>query len=134
MTMAEAVVACLVLMVGCSSAAQLWSQGLRSSWDLARREAHLEQLDSLVLASEGAARDLANSQGPASDCQVATAQLVPLLQALPGAMTPDQPTTLTLPPSGTGVLHLRWEVDGLQRERLLSPSALGLCREGTNGA
>jgi hypothetical protein len=133
MTMAEAVAASLVFLLGCSSAAQLWSQGLRASWELARREAQLERLDTLLVASEGAARKLATTGGPAVDCQVAAAQLMPVLQALPAAVSPDQPATLSFPASGPGLLHLRWETGGLQRERLLSPSALGLCQEGSYG-
>jgi hypothetical protein len=133
MTLAEAVGASVVFLLGCSSAAQFWSQGLRSSWELARREAHLERLEALLVASEGAARNLA-SQGPAADCQVAAAQLVPVLQALPAAVAPGQTATLSFPASGPGLLHLRWETGGLQRDRLLSPSALGLCQEGSHGA
>jgi hypothetical protein len=134
MTLAEAVAASLVWMVGCGSAAQLWSQGLRASWDLERREAQLDRLESLLVASEGAARNLATSEGPAVDCQVALGQLVPLLQALPATVALGESATLTLPPTGPGLIHLRWEAGGLHRERLLSASALGLCQEGIHGA
>ena len=134
MTLAEAVAASLVWMVGCGSAAQLWSQGLRASWELSRREAHMERLESLLVASEGAARFLAASQGPAVDCQVAVGQLVPMLQALPTAVAPGQPANLALPTSAPGLLHLRWETGGFKRERLLSLSALGLCQEAGGGS
>jgi hypothetical protein len=135
MSLTEVVAAALVLLVGSSSAARLWGQGLRASVDLAQREARLRQLDTLLLASEGEARELAAQLGPASDCQVAAGQLLPLLRALPTelARAGEAPATLTLPPSEPRLLHLRWEAGGLRRERLLSPAALGLCREGSHG-
>ena len=133
MSLAEAVVASLVLMLGCSSAAQLWCQGLRANWDLAQREGQLVRLDSLMAESEGRARTLANSQGPAANCLVAANQLVPMLQTMPAAVAPGQPANLSLPPVAPGLLHIRWEVGGFQRERLLSLSALGLCQEGGYG-
>ena len=61
---------------------------------------------------------------------VAVAQLVPLLRTLPSA----QEASLSQPPSPPGTLHLRWEADGLQRERLLSVTALRLCQEDNHGA
>jgi len=142
MNLAEGVGASMVLLLGCSSAAQLWSQGLRSSLELARRESHLDRLESLLVASEGTARQLAkeeenrklaNPNQPAPNCQAVTAQLVSQLQALPTAKASKRPATLSLPqPPGPGLLHLRWESGGVQRERLLSLSAVGLCREGSN--
>jgi len=129
MTLVEAVMASLVLMVSTASSAWLSSQGLRSSWHLAQREERLHRLDDLLLASEGMARDLAASQGAASDCQAAVAQLVPLLQTLPSA----REASLSQPPSPPGTLHLRWEADGLRRERLLSVTALRLCQEDNHG-
>ncbi|MFN9661190.1 MAG: hypothetical protein ACK6BC_12630 [Cyanobacteriota bacterium] len=126
MTLVEVVMASLVFMLGTATAAQLWSHGLRSSRDLAQREERLHRLDGLLLASEGMARDLAVRLGPASDCQVASAQLVPRLRALPSA----RQATLSQPPSPPDTLHLRWETAGLRRERLLSTTALRLCREG----
>ncbi|MFN9645745.1 MAG: hypothetical protein ACK6BG_11665 [Cyanobacteriota bacterium] len=130
MTLVEAVMASLVLMIGTSAAAQLWSHGLRSSLELARREQTLQRLDGLLLNGEGLARELAVRHGPSSDCPSALARLLSGIQALPTART----ATLTLPPSPPGTLHLRWETDGVRRERLLSPSALGLCREADDGA
>lgn len=131
MNLAETVCASVVLMLGCSSAGQLWSQGFRSGAELAQREAHMDRLESLLVASEGRARQLANTQQPpATDCHAAAGQLVPELQALPLAQASNPPATLSLPPSGPGLLHLRWEAGGVQRERLLSLSAVGLCREG----
>jgi hypothetical protein len=130
MTLVEAVMASLVLMLGTSAAAQLWSHGLRSSLDLAQREDRFQQLEALLLASEGMARKLAAQQGPASACHVAVAQLLPQLRALPTARA----ATLTQPSSPPGTVHLRWEADGLRRERLFSTTALGLCREGNDGA
>lgn len=135
MTLAETVAASLVLMIGGSAAAQVWSQTLRASSELARQEARLHALDALLLASEGQARALAKSQGPATDCPAAIGQLVPLLQALPPvlAQSMGQGATLTLPPSAPGLVHVRWESAGVKRERLLSASVLGLCREATHG-
>ena len=132
MNLAETVGASVVLMLGCSSAGQLWSQGFRSGAELAQREAHMDRLESLLVASEGRARQLAKTQQPpATDCQAAAGQLVPELQALPLAQASNPPATLSLPqPPGPGLLHLRWEAGGVQRERLLSLSAVGLCREG----
>lgn len=130
MTLMEAVMASLVLMIGTSAAAQLWSHSLRSTQDLARREERLHRLDALLLASEGMARELAASQGPARDCPTVMAELLPLLRVLP----PAREATLSQPPSPAGTLHLRWEADGLRRERLLSGTALGLCREGNDEA
>jgi hypothetical protein len=134
MNLAETVGASVVLMLGCSSAGQLWSQGFRSGAELAQREAHMDRLESLLVASEGRARQLAKTQQPpATDCQAAAGQLVPELQALPLAQASNPPATLSLPqPPGPGLLHLRWEAGGVQRERLLSLSAVGLCREGGN--
>lgn len=132
MNLTEAVAAALVLMVSTSAAAQLWSQALRHSSALAQRETQLQRLDALLLASEGKARELAASQTPTRDCQGAAGQLVPLLRALTSQQA--QQATLTVPPSAPGLLHVRWEADGLRRERLLSASALGLCREATPGA
>jgi primosomal protein N' len=102
----------------------------------------LDRLESLLVASEGTARQLAkeeenrklaNPNQPAPNCQAVTAQLVSQLQALPTAKASKRPATLSLPqPPGPGLLHLRWEAGGVQRERLLSLSAVGLCREGSN--
>ena len=131
MSLAEAVAASLVLMVGASASAQMWSQALRGSWELAQREAQLQRVDALVLASEGKARELASSANPSTPCADATGQLVAHLRALPSG--DGQPATLTVPSSHPGVLHLRWESGGVIRERLLSPSALGLCREASHG-
>ena len=128
MTLMEAVMASLVLMLGTSAAAQLWSHGLRSTHALAQREERLHRLDALLLASEGMARELAASQEPEDDCPTAMAQLLPLLQGMP----PAREATLSQPSSPPGTLHLRWEADGLRRERLLSGTALGLCREGNH--
>ncbi|MEB3324134.1 MAG: hypothetical protein VKM17_02205 [Cyanobacteriota bacterium] len=137
MTLAETVTASLVLMIGSSAAAQVWSQTLRASSELARQEAQLQALDALLLASEGQARALAKSQGPATDCPAAIGQLVPLLRALPSVLAqskgPGQGATLTLPPSAPGMLHVRWESAGVKRERMLSASVLGLCREAAHG-
>lgn len=130
MNLAEAVAASVVLMVGCSSSAQLWSQGLRSSAELAQREAQMDRLESLLVASEGTARQLAKAppEPPGTDCQAA---LVAQLQALPLAQATTPPASLSLPsPPGPGLLHLRWEAGGVQRERLLSFSALGLSVPG----
>ena len=135
MNLAETVDASVVLMLGCSSAGQLWSQGFRSGAELAQREAHMDRLESLLVASEGRARQLAKTQQPpATDCQAAAGQLVSHLEALPLAQASNPPATLSLPPSGPGLLHLRWEAGGVQRERLLSLSAVGLCQEGSNAA
>jgi hypothetical protein len=128
MTLLEVMMASLVLMLGTSAAAQLWSHGLRSTHALAQREERLHRLDALLMASEGMARELAASQEPATDCPTVMAQLLPLLQGLP----PARQATLSQPPSPPGTLHLRWEADGLRRERLLSGTALGLCREETD--
>lgn len=129
MTLVEAVMASLVLMLGTSAAAQVWGHGLRTSREVALREERLHALDALLLASEGIARDLAASQGPLGECQAATAQLLPLLRALPGA----EEATLSQPPSPPGTVHLRWEAGDLRRERLFSASALGLCQEDDHG-
>lgn len=136
MTLAETVAASLVLMVGSSAAAQVWSQTLRSSSELAHREAQLLALDALLLASEGQARALADrQQGPAIDCPTAIGELVPLLRALPQTLAKGEGpgATLTLPPSAPGLLHVRWESAGVRRERLFSASVLGLCREASHG-
>lgn len=139
MNLAETVGASLVLVVGCSASAQLWSQGIRASAELAQREAQMERLESLLVASEGTARQLASEEAaqkkanpnrPVPTCQALTAQLMPRLQALPLAQGSQPPATLSLPPGGADLLHLRWEAGGVQRERLLSLSAVGLCREG----
>jgi hypothetical protein len=143
MNLAETVCASVVLMLGCSSAGQLWSQGFRSGAELAQREAHMDRLESLLVASEGTARQLAsevaseeaaqkkdNPNWRAPTCQELTARLMPRLQALPQTQPSQPPATLSLPPGGANLLHLRWEAGGVQRERLLSLSAVGLCREG----
>ncbi|MFN9622542.1 MAG: hypothetical protein ACK587_06885 [Cyanobacteriota bacterium] len=130
MTLLEAVMASLVLMIGTSAAAQLWSQGLRTSLELARREQRLQQLETLLLSSEGLARDGAVHLGTANDCSAAEARLLSRLRALPSAAE----ATLTRPASSPGTLHLRWEADGVRRERIFSHSALGLCQEGSDGA
>lgn len=135
MNLAEVVSASLILMLGCSSSAQLWSQGFRSGAERAQREAHLDRLESLLVASEGKARQLASTQEPATDCHVAAGQLVSHLMVLPLAQASNPPASLSLPqPPGPGLLHLRWEAGGVQRERLLSLSAVGLCQEGANAA
>lgn len=134
MNLAEALGASLVLVIGCSSSAQLWNQGVRATAELAQREEQMDRLESLLVASEGTARQLARAQqAPAANCQAASGQLVAQLQALPLAQASTPPATLTLPqPPGPGLLHLRWEAGGVQRERLLSLSAVGLCREGSH--
>jgi hypothetical protein len=129
MTLVEALLASLLFLMGSSAVAQLWSQGLRTSHDLAQRQDRLHRLERLLLASEGMARDWAARLGPASDCQSALEQLVPLLRSL----NQGGNATFSLPPSPAGTLHLRWEEDGFQKERLLSPTALELCREGGHG-
>lgn len=129
MTLLDVVLASLVLLLGTSAASQLWIQGLRSSRELAQREERLQKLEALLLASEGMARDQAARLGPASDCQAAVDQLLPRLRALP----PAREATLSQPPSPPGTVHLRWEAEGLRRERLFSPTALGLCRGGHHG-
>jgi hypothetical protein len=134
MNLAETVGASLVLMLGCSSAGQLWSQGFRSGAELAQREAHMDRLESLLVASEGTARQLAKTQ-QSQNCHDAADLLVSHLQALLLAQASNPPASLSLPqPPGPGLLHLRWEAGGVQRERLLSLSAVGLCQEGANAA
>ncbi|MEB3335714.1 MAG: hypothetical protein VKP70_12100 [Cyanobacteriota bacterium] len=129
MTLVEAMLASLLFLLGTSAAAQLWNQGLRASQEVAQREKRLHRLETLLLASEGAVRDWAARQGPASDCQGALEELLPRLRAL----NPAGSATFSHPPSPPGTLHLRWEEDGLRKERLLSPTALELCREGADG-
>lgn len=128
MTLLEAVMASVVLMLGTSTSAWMWNHGLRISLELAKREERLQRLDALLLASEAMARKLADQSQPASSCQVAIAQLLPQLRALPAARS----AILTQPTSPAGTLHLRWEADGLRRERLFSTSALRLCVERTD--
>ncbi|MEB3317692.1 MAG: hypothetical protein VKO39_06075 [Cyanobacteriota bacterium] len=130
MTVLEAVMASLVLMLGTSTSAWMWNHGLRTSLELAQREERLQRLDALLLASEGMARRLATQLQPASDCDVAIAQLLPQLRALPAARS----ARLTQPSSPAGTVHLRWEADGLRRERLFSASALRLCVESQHAA
>jgi hypothetical protein len=130
MTLMEAVMASLVLMLATTTAGQLWSQGLRISSRVAQREEQLHSLDALLLASEGLARELAAMQGPISDCQEAVGHLTVQLRALPHAPQ----ITLSFPASPPGTLHVRWEVDGLRRERLLSASTLRLCQEASHAS
>jgi hypothetical protein len=130
MSLLESVLASLVLMIGTSAAAQMWSQGLRSSLELARREEGLQRLEGLLLSSEGLAREQADRTGAGSDCPTAVAQLQSGLRALP----PAREATLTLPPTPPGTLHLRWDSQGLRRERVFSLSAWRLCREADHGA
>lgn len=129
MNLIDVVMASLVLMVGASAAAQLWSQALRSTWDQALREERLQALDALLLASEGQARELVASKGTREDCALAKAELATLLRTLPT----DPGTALILPASPPGMVYLRWENGPLRRERLLSATALGLCREVDHG-
>jgi hypothetical protein len=129
MSLAEAVAASLVLMVGSSAAAQLWSQALRSSWHLARQEEHHQRLEALVLASEHNARHLASSLGPTEDCAEAANQLVLLLKPMASGEAGGHGITFTTPASRPSTVHARWETGGQRRERLLSVSALGLCQE-----
>lgn len=128
MNLMEVLVAATVLALGGSAAAQLWGQALLASRAVGLREERLHALDGLLLASEGAARAWAASPGSEGPCPEAEA-LEPLLRELPAAAG----ASLSLPPSPAGLLHVRWEVGGLRRERLLSASALGLCREGGDG-
>ena len=138
MSLVEVVSASLILMLGCSSAAQLMSRGGQSSVELKRWGVLQERLDTLMVASEGKARQLASTQGPATDCQVAAALLEPELQALPASLAPGEPVSLVFSSAGAGLVHVRWEVPWqnttLKRERLLSASALGLCQEGGHAA
>ena len=129
MTLLEAIMASLLLMLASSAAGQVWSEGLRVSGRVAQREERAQTLDALLLASEGSVRDLAATQGPASDCQDAIAQLPPLLSSLPN---PRQ-ATLSLPASPAGTVHVRWELAGMRRERLWSVTALRLCQETGHG-
>lgn len=129
MTLVETVMASLVLMIGASAAAELWSQGLRITKDLTQREERLQHLDALLLASEGVARDLAASQAPLGNCQLAAGQFLSRVRALPTSAE----ASLSEHPSAPGTVHLRWEVGGLRRERLLSVSALQLCQEEDHG-
>jgi hypothetical protein len=123
MTLLEAAMASLVLMLATTAAGQLWSQGVRISGLATQREERLHALEALLLASEGTARHWAAGQGPSADCQAALGQLTPLLRALPNA----QRATLFLSSAPQGTVHVRWELDGLRRERLWSAAALGLC-------
>ncbi|MEB3325093.1 MAG: hypothetical protein VKM17_07120 [Cyanobacteriota bacterium] len=135
MTLAEVLSASVVLMLGCSSAAQLWSKGFQSGADLAQREALMDRLERLLVASEGTARQLAKTSGPEATCQAAANKMVAELQTLQEA---NPPATLTFPepnpanPLPAGLLRVRWESGGVQRERLLSLSAVGLCQEGAS--
>ncbi|MEB3259023.1 MAG: hypothetical protein VKP63_00155 [Cyanobacteriota bacterium] len=128
MTLLEAVMASLLLMLGSSAAARLWSHGLQTTATVGQREERLDRLEALLLASEGLARNLAHADPP-GDCQVAIARLRQGLQAL----DPEGMATLSHPPSPPGTVHLRWEADGLRRERIFSPSVWGLCRGGDHG-
>ncbi|MGA1304880.1 MAG: hypothetical protein ACO3ZD_12635 [Cyanobium sp.] len=134
MSLVEVVSASVILMLGCSSAAQLMSRGGQSSVELKQWGVLQAQLDTLMVASEGKARQLASTQVPATDCQVAAALLEPELQALPAALAPGAQVSLSFSSAGAGLMHVRWEVPWqnttLKRERLLSASALGLCQEG----
>ncbi|MFN6338271.1 MAG: hypothetical protein ACK41W_06025 [Cyanobacteriota bacterium] len=129
MNLMEVVMAALVLMLGTSAAARLWGEALRASGDLAQREERLHNLEALLLASEGKARAWATNLTTTGACPEVAERLESQLRELPA--TPG--AILTLPPSPSGVLHVRWEAGGLRRERLLSVSALGLCREGGHG-
>jgi len=129
MNLAEVVSASLILMLGCSSSAQLLSKGGQSSVELKQLGALQERLDTLMVASEGTARHM----GLAQNCQLAAAQLEPQLQALPATLAPGQQVSLSFSSSSEvdGLMHVRWEVPWqnttLKRERLLSASALGMC-------
>jgi hypothetical protein len=130
MTLLETVMASLVLMLGTSAAAQMWCHGLRTSVNAGQREERLDRLEALLLASEGMVRHVADRGEPEGDCQVAIAQLLPRLRAL----DPERTATLSQPPSPAGTLHLRWDADGLRRERLFSTTALRLCQEANHGS
>ncbi|MFN7679082.1 MAG: hypothetical protein ACK5QW_10885, partial [Cyanobacteriota bacterium] len=80
MTLLEAAMASLVLMLATTAAGQLWSQGVRISGLATQREERLHALEALLLASEGTARYWAAGQGPSADCQAALGQLTPLLR------------------------------------------------------
>jgi hypothetical protein len=125
MTLLEAMMASLVLMLGTSAGAQLWSHGLRINASVGQREDRLERLEALMLASEGVARDLAEDLPPETDCQSARDQLLPLWRGLDA----DQRAVLALPPSPAGTLHLRWDLDGSRRERVFSTTVLLRCQE-----
>lgn len=131
MSVTEVLLAAALMALGGSAAAQLWGQALLASHAVALRQERLHTLDGLLLASEAAARAWAAGADPveaAEPCPGADA-LEPRLRALPAAAG----ATLSLPPSPAGLVHVRWELGGLRRERLLSASALGLCREGGGG-
>lgn len=133
MSLAEVVTASLILMLGFSSSAQLLSKGGQSSEELKQWGALQEQLDTLMVSSEGRARQLARTQGPTTDCQTAAANLEPELQALVASLAPGGQVNLSFSSAGAGLVHVRWHVpwqgSTLKRERLLSASALGLCQE-----
>jgi hypothetical protein len=129
MSLLDALMASLVLMLGTSAAGQLWCHGLLVSQDLAKREESLQRLDALMLASETLARELAAGQGSDGSCQNVIAEFLPRLQAL----APTREVFVAQPESPPGTLHLRWEADGLRRERLFSATALGQCREADHG-
>ena len=129
MSVLDALMASLVLMLGTSAAGQLWCHGLRVSQNLAKREESLQRLDAVLLASETLVRELAAGQGAAGSCQDVSAEFLPRLRAL----APTREVSVTQPASPPGTLHLRWEADGLRRERLFSATALGPCREADHG-
>jgi hypothetical protein len=133
MSLAEVVTASLILTLGFSSTAQLLSKGGQSHVELKRWAALQEQLDTLMVSSEGKARQLASTQVPTTNCQAAAANLEPELQALVASLAPGGQVNLSFSSAGAGLVHVRWEVPWqattLKRERLLSASALGLCQE-----
>jgi hypothetical protein len=132
MNLTEVLVAALVFALASSASVRLWGAGAAWSAKAAQRQELLGQLDAVMLRRERALRS-ASVAGVAvapMDCAAASGWLQAQL-AVPaeaGAAGVEQSRVVAATPAGEAVwLVLRVPEQGLERRRLFSPAAHGLC-------
>jgi len=131
MTLAELTMAMLVFSLAANASLHLW--GASASWAQASRERHdtLRRIDADLLRREHSLRQAALAwQAEAPDCAAATSRMRQQLEAAAGPLPAGvsrQVQAAEAPVLNGFWLVYRAESDRLERRRLFSAAAHGLC-------
>lgn len=129
MNLTEVLMAALVFALASSASVRLWGAGAAWSHGLAERQELLGRLDAVMLRRERALRTATAAVAP-MDCTAASGWLQAQLADPAGAAAEgvEQSRVVAATPAGEAVwLVLRVPEQGIERRRLFSPAAHGLC-------
>jgi hypothetical protein len=134
MNLTEVLMAALVFALASSASVRLWGAGAAWSATAAERQQLLSRLDAVMLRRERALRAASAAAVAAAvapmDCAAASGWLQAQLADPAGAAAEgvEQSRVVAATPAGEAVwLVLRVPEHGLERRRLFSPAAHGLC-------